>query len=149
MGVICDLRGQKKALKIQKSKKIYCFPFSKYDISRTVALILMIFFANCWQFNSLSRLKKKSFKNIQNFEKKIQNFLSLPENDNVAVLQVFDGMKKKIEAWLGIGNPKLIKVGLVLDKIYFCCWSVLKIFDKVRFKITNTCFLIDILIIIF
>ena len=47
LGVICDLRGQKKALKILKSKKIYCVSFSKYDISRTIAPILMIFFANC------------------------------------------------------------------------------------------------------
>ena len=51
LGAICVLRGRKKALKIQKSKNFDVFSFSKYDISRTVPPILMIFFANYSQFN--------------------------------------------------------------------------------------------------
>ena len=46
---------------IIKSQNFDDFSTSKYDISRTVCPIRMIFFTNCSQFHSLSKLKQKSF----------------------------------------------------------------------------------------
>ena len=109
------------------------------------------FFANHWQFCLLFRWKKESFKEFQNFEKKFEMLKVYPKTANLATLPNFDVIEKN--GWrIWNQRPKINKVWLVSDKVYFCCWPVLFI-DQVFichllafvFKERSLCSLLEIL----
>ena len=146
LGAICVLRRRKKVLKIQKSKNFDVFSFSKYDISRTVAPILMIFFANCWQFNSLIRLKEKSFENFQNFEKNLNLQFSTEKRKfvNSKTFWFFTNFWSFLKLFLFLSKRK-IKLWVVCKKdhqnrrngsgdIVLWKWKNIKIFRLLNFQ---------------
>ena len=59
----------------------------KYNNFRTIGPIRMIFFANCWQFYPLSKLKKKSLNFLKKFRNICENVVFDQKTAKLATLQ--------------------------------------------------------------